>query len=81
MPRPLISRLRRLLAVIAVLAALWTAVILVTGGFVLNFLDLQISSRNPRNPLWIALLSAIGAWSLPMPNRAQVTREVWVWSR
>jgi hypothetical protein len=81
MPRPLISRLRRLLAVIAVLAALWTAVILVTGGFVLNFLDLQISSRNPRNPLWIALLSAIGAWSLPMPNRAQVTREVWVRSR
>jgi hypothetical protein len=73
-----ISRVRRILAGLAVLAALWTAGILVTDGFVFTLFGSQISSRNPRNPFVIALICAIGAWLLPMPNRAQATRELWM---
>lgn len=81
MPPLPIARIRRTLAGLAVFAALWTAGILATGGFVFTLFGSQISSRNPRNPFAIAVMCAIGAWALPMPNRAQVTREFWMRSR
>jgi hypothetical protein len=52
--------LRRFLFFVAVAAYVWTAVITITGGFVLRAAWLTASSRNPRGPLTIALIAS--AW-------------------
>jgi hypothetical protein len=72
-----VSRLRRALAAVAAVSALWAAILALTGGFVIDLFGLQITSRNPRNPLWLLAVSAVAAWALPMPDRRAVLDRAW----
>jgi hypothetical protein len=38
---------------------------------------LAITSRNPRNPLWLALICGLLAWALPMPDRRRAVTRAW----
>ena len=72
-----VRRLRRALVGVAVLSGLWAGIVAATGGVVLHVFDLPITSRNPRNPLWLLLISSVLAWSLPMPDRRRTLTEAW----
>lgn len=65
-----LTRLRGALTSICALAVLWAALVAITGGFVLHLAGLPVTSRNPRNPLLIAIMAAIAAWALPGRRRA-----------
>ncbi len=57
------ARLWLLLVMVAGLAAIWTIVVILSGGFVLRIGSVRIlSSRGARNPAIIAALSALAAW-------------------
>lgn len=72
-----VSRFRRTLAAVAAFSALWAAVLALTGGFVIDLFGLQITSRNPRNPLWLLAVSAVAAWALPMRDRRAAAESAW----
>ena len=75
-----VTRFRRGLIVLCTLAAAWTAILWLSGGFVLHVLSLQVSSRNPRTRVLVALLSAVGALALPAPDgRWHTMHAEWVW--
>jgi hypothetical protein len=59
-----VTRLRRVVLSIAVVAALWAALAALTGGGAIQLGAIRISSRNPRNPLLAALLAAALAWAI-----------------
>jgi hypothetical protein len=63
-------RLRRALTSICALSVLWATLVAITGGFVLHLAGTPVTSRNPRNPLLIAIMAAIAAWALPGRRRA-----------
>jgi hypothetical protein len=65
-----LTRLRRALTSICALAVLWAALVAITGGFILHLGGMPLTSRNPRNPLLIAIMAAIAAWALPGRRRA-----------
>ena len=73
--------LRRTLLVAAFLTMIWAAVILQTGGIILEAGPFRLSSRNPRNVLIIAFLTAAAAWALSTPGRAGSFAEEWAWWR
>jgi hypothetical protein len=58
------SYVRRASARLAVLAIIWTAILLLGGGFRIETALLTISARGWRNPLIISLLAAALAWAL-----------------
>jgi len=66
-------RLRRALRGLSVLAVLWTLVVLITGGGVLDLGVARLSSRNPTNPALVALVSALLSWALAPSGRRLAT--------
>jgi hypothetical protein len=74
-----LNHLRRALLALSALAALWAAVVWITGGFVAYVGSLPITSRNPRNPALIALLSALAARALPRPGGRRTFAQEWRW--
>jgi hypothetical protein len=72
-----LNRLRRALLALSALAALWAAVVWITSGFVVHVGSLPITSRNPRNPALIALLSALAARALPRPGGRRTIAQDW----
>jgi hypothetical protein len=52
---------RRLLLSLAVLALLWAAIVSITGGVGVTLAGVRLSSRNARNPVLVALVSACAA--------------------
>jgi hypothetical protein len=74
---------RRGLLALAILAAVWAAVILLTGGFGVRIAGVRVSSRNFRNPLLLALLAACGAVALAHPGSRRVLQDDlrWWWAR
>lgn len=76
-----VNRLRRALVAISVLAAVWSALAALTGGFMVHVFGVPVSSRNPQNPALLAIASGLAAWVLPMPDRRQTMRATWLrWS-
>ena len=76
-------RLRRFLLILGPLFAVWAAIVWLTGGFLLEFGSLRVlSSRNPDNPAFLALICAIAAWALtPRAERLRhLSRGARIWS-
>jgi hypothetical protein len=67
-----VRRLRITLATLALVAATWGFALVATGGIALEVLGIPITSRNPRNPLLVSALAALGAWALPVRDRRRV---------
>jgi hypothetical protein len=57
-------RLRRGLLGFTVLMVLWCVAIALTGGFAFQVAGVRVSSRNPWNPLLLAVASAVGVIAL-----------------
>jgi hypothetical protein len=74
----LVSRFRRFLAATCLLATVWTMVLTLGGGFAIDLPGVTLSSRNPRNPALLALISGAVAWALPMRDRGRRTQEFWL---
>lgn len=74
-------RLRRRLLILCLLAAVWAAIVLLSGGFLLELGSIRIlSSRNPQNPTVIALMSGLCAWLLtPAADRRRMMLAVGSW--
>ena len=59
------TRLRSVFLVLCAIAAVWAVFVLLTGGFELQFGAIRLlSSRRPRNPALISLLTGLCAWVL-----------------
>jgi hypothetical protein len=58
------QQLSRAAVVLGGLALLWTLIVLWTGGFLIHAGGVRISSRGPRNPALLTLLSLALAWVL-----------------
>ena len=59
-------RTRRILVVVCGLASLWTALLLVTGGFLVHIGSLRISSQAPLPSLVVALAAGLAAWAISL---------------
>jgi hypothetical protein len=62
---------RRAVAVLAVLAALWTLAVWLSNGFSLSIGRLRLSSSDPTRPLIIAVLAAFTYLAVAGPTRAR----------
>jgi hypothetical protein len=62
-PRARRDRAAASLGFLAAVAAVWTAALLFTGGVLLRFGNLQVSSRNWRTPAVLTLLASALAWT------------------
>jgi hypothetical protein len=72
--------LRRALLILGALTAIWVVMVALTGGFAGRLGPLRISSRNPRNAVLIALLSALGVSGLTwLMGGSGTLREEWSW--
>ena len=69
MTRP--RRFLRFLVVLCALTTLWSVVLLLTGGFHVELGPIQISSRAPRLPLILAIVSGVAAWAMSMDGTAR----------
>jgi hypothetical protein len=71
------ARLARLLALLSLLALAWALVVALTGGFFVRLGPVRLSSRNPWNPLLVALAGAlvVGAMSRRPEIRAVLGAE------
>lgn len=58
------QRLFRAAVVLGLVAVVWTIVVLWVDGFVFHLGGIRISSRSPRNPALLVLLSLAVAWVL-----------------
>lgn len=56
-----VTRLRHTLLMLCGLAAVWAAMVSLTGGFAIELGRLRLSSRNPANPILIALICGVAA--------------------
>lgn len=75
-----VAVVRRVLLVVCACAIVWAVVLATSGGFVLRLGPLRISSRTPRNPVLIALASALATWALFRPDvRQNVRHELLCW--
>lgn len=80
---PAARRLFRVLACLCALAALWTVVLWLTGGFRLQFGVLRLSSRVTRLPLTLTLALAWGllAWAVSMTGERRPDVRGAAWGR
>ena len=62
------SRLCRLCLALTTLASIWTAAVVFTGGFVLRFGGMRVSSRTAVNPAIAAAVLSLLAWVLAVPG-------------
>jgi len=70
----------RLLLISAALVLLWAWGISFSGGFFFRLGQVRISSRNPNNPLLIALLGVVAAWvAAPRGRRWPTLVNEWCW--
>lgn len=67
---------RRVLLGLAVLAAIWAAILALTGGVAVSIAGVRLSSRSPRNPLLIAIVSACAAAALARRTSGGLGRDV-----
>jgi len=75
-------RLRRMLLALSVVAAGWAVAVALTGGFGFRHGAFRLSSRNPRNPLLIAVLGALASWALSLlPGVRGTLLDEWSWWR
>jgi hypothetical protein len=75
-------RLRRVLLALSVVAAGWAVAVALTGGFGFRHGAFRISSRNPRNPLLLAMLGALASLGLSLlPGVRGTLLEEWSWWR
>ena len=78
LPRRHLAYVYRILGALCALAALWAGVLLLTGGLVVEFGGLRISSRQPRNAVLISLLCAVSVWLLSfLPDGRTTLRGEW----
>lgn len=63
------QRLFRATVVLGLAAVVWAVVVLWMDGFVFHLGGVRISSRSPRNPALLVLLSLIVAWVLAPPGQ------------
>jgi hypothetical protein len=72
--------LRRVLAVLCLVAAAWAVAVALTGGFRVHLGSIRFSSRGVWNPLAIASLSAVAVWALSarLGSRGSL-RDEWSW--
>jgi hypothetical protein len=73
------QQFRRGLWVLCLLAAVWAAAIVVTGGFIIHLGDWRVSSRTPRNPLLLAVLSGLAARWLSRRDDDDEGLALWRW--
>jgi hypothetical protein len=74
---------RRGCVVLAGFAAAWTLIALLSRGISFDLGPLHVSSRNPRNPALVALLTIVIAWALADPDdrHRQLQLDVsWIWA-
>jgi hypothetical protein len=71
---PSAAHVRRALQATSVVGALWSVVVVISGGVVVPQAAIQISSRSPQNALLIALLASFGAIALSRPHVWQTLR-------
>jgi hypothetical protein len=62
------THIRRGLLAFALLAAVWSGVIALTGGFAIHAVGIRVASRNVWNPIQLALVSALAAIAMSAPN-------------
>jgi len=75
-------RLRRMLLALSVVAAGWAVAVALTGGFGFRLGAFRLSSRNPRNPLLIAMLGALASLGLSLlPGVRGTLLDEWSWWR
>lgn len=75
-----LARIRRGLVVSSALLAAWALAIALSGGIDLRGAGIPVSSRAPRNPFVLAVVSALAAWSLaPGGRRTRVAVADWSW--
>ena len=71
-----------MLLAVSVAAAAWALAVELTGGFVVRYGALRFSSRNPRNPLVMAILGALASWALSsLPGVRGTLLDEWSWWR
>jgi len=70
------TAVRRTLISLAVLALIWSAIVAITGGIGITLAGVRVSSRNPRNPLLIALASACTAALLARRRPHELRQDV-----
>jgi hypothetical protein len=70
------TAVRRTLLILAVLALVWAAIIAITGGVGVTVAGIRVSSRNPYNPLLIALLSACAVAALSRRRADDLARDL-----
>jgi hypothetical protein len=73
------QRTRRVLWALCLLAAVWAFTIVVTGGFIIHFGDWRLSSRTPKNPLLLAVLSGLAAHWLFRNDGDDEGLALWRW--
>ncbi len=78
-----LAYLYRILGALCVLAAIWTIFLWLTGGFSVEFGELRIASRRPRNAAVISLVLAMLVWLLTfLPGGSDAFRSEWsLWRR
>jgi hypothetical protein len=69
-----LTRLRRAVLTLAVSAALWSALVALTGGVAFDLLGVRVRSRTPGNPIVISLLLAAVAAALWRFDRSRNAR-------
>ena len=68
-----------MLWVLCILGGLWSYATLLTGGFIVHLGGLQISSRNPKNPFLLAIVSGLAAWWLSRRDGRDEGLALWRW--
>jgi len=67
-----LTRLRRWLLLLSAAAAAWALVVALTGGFVVRFAFIRLSSRSPRNSILLALLCVLAVGVLTPDWRGEI---------
>jgi hypothetical protein len=70
------TAVRRALLTLTLLALVWAAVLALTGGVAVSLAGVRLSSRSPRNPLLIAIVSAFATAVLARRTNGGLGRDV-----
>jgi hypothetical protein len=73
------QRVRRVLWAVCAFAVIWAYPTTLTGGFIFHLGEWQVSSRNPRNPFALAIVSGLLAWWLSRKDGRDEGLAFWTW--